>query len=562
MASEGGRSTHVRTQLVGKAKVDRPAGGLPPRLHVRIRRAVGSVRVYIAAMPRSVGSLILLSTDQCHRATQARDPRFDGVFFIGITSTGIYCRPICPARVTVFSHRRFFVSAPAAERAGYRPCLRCRPELAPGRAPVDAVSRLAFAAARRIGAGALNDGSVADLARELGVSTRHLRRALERELGVSPIELAQTHRLLLAKRLLADTVLPVTHIAFASGFQSLRRFNAVFRERYRLKPSDLRRAARARSDRRSKDAPVTAAGDPVRDVMRLTLAYRAPLAWDVLLRFLERDALAGVEVVRGTRYGRTVCIDGRTGVVFAAAKSPNAEPKPRALGAHLDVEVSLALVPSLMPLLARLRQLLDLDAEPAVVDAHLAQGGLEAQVARRHGIRIPGAIDAFEVVLGALIRGPGPSGKSAREASRRVVRELGEPLDTGVSGLDRLAPTAARVAEAGAARLQALGVAPRRAAALATAARAIADGRLALDPGTDSHEARRALLAIDGISDRLATEIMIRTLYWPDAFPANDRALQRAAGVNGPGALRALAERWRPWRAYAALHLWLQDAER
>jgi AraC family transcriptional regulator of adaptative response / DNA-3-methyladenine glycosylase II len=513
-------------------------------------------------MARSAGTLMLLTADQCHRATQARDPRFDGVFFIGITSTGIYCRPICPARVTVLSHRRFFVSAPAAERAGYRPCLRCRPELAPGRAPVDAVSRLAFSAALRIGAGALNDGSVVELARDLGVSARHLRRALEREVGVSPIELAQTHRLLLAKRLLADTALPVTHVAFASGFRSLRRFNTVFRERYRLNPSRLRRAARTQGDCRPDGVQLAAADASVGDVVRLTLGYRAPFAWDVLLRFLQRDALPGVEVVDGSRYGRTVRIDGRSGVVFAVAAAPGAGLKPRPPGAHLEVEVSLALVPALMPLLARLRQLFDLDAEPAVIDAHLEQGGLAAQVARRRGIRIPGAIDAFEIVLGALIRGPLPAGKAAHEAVRRVVRALGEPLQTGVLGLDRLAPTAARVADAGAARLGALGVAPRRARALAAAARAIACGELALEPGSDIHEARRALLAIDGVTGRLATEIVIRTLYWPDAFPSTDRALQRAAGAPGPGALRARAERWRPWRAYAALHLWLQDAER
>src|SRR5258707_11942878 len=196
-------------------------------------------------MQPSAGSLILLSSDACQRAARARDPRFDGVFFIGVTTTGIYCRPICPGRFVRPNRRRFFVSAAAAERSGYRPCLRCRPELAPGRAPVDAVSRLAFAATVRIGAGALNGRSVADLARELGVSERHLRRALEREVGVSPIELAQTHRLLLAKRLLADTALPVTQIAYASGFQSLRRFNTAFRERYRSSPSRLRRTAQA-----------------------------------------------------------------------------------------------------------------------------------------------------------------------------------------------------------------------------------------------------------------------------------------------------------------------------
>jgi AraC family transcriptional regulator of adaptative response / DNA-3-methyladenine glycosylase II len=508
-------------------------------------------------MPRPAGTLILLTTDQCQRAARARDPRFDGVFFIGVTTTGIYCRPICPARVTISDRRRFFVSAAAAERAGYRPCLRCRPELAPGRAPVDAVSRLAFAAALRIGAGALNDGSVADLARELSVSERHLRRALEREAGVSPIELAQTHRLLLAKRLLADTTLPVTHIAFASGFQSLRRFNTVFRERYRSSPSQLRRSARAGDDRRRTGARVAAA-DPVRDVVRLTLAYRAPLAWKVLLGFLERDAIPGVELVQGARYGRTVRIDGRSGVVFAADTAPGAGRAPRAARAvspHLEVEVSLSLLPALMPLLARLRQLFDLDAEPAVIDAQLAQGGLGPLVARRPGMRVPGALDAFEVVLGALIRGPAPAGTAAREAARRVVRALGEPLATGVPALDRLAPTAERVADAGAAGLRALGVAPRRALALAAAARAIAGRRLALEPGSDVAAARRALLAIDGVGERLATEIVMRTLYWPDAFAAADCALQRAAGAGGPGALRARAERWRPWRAYAALHL-------
>jgi AraC family transcriptional regulator of adaptative response / DNA-3-methyladenine glycosylase II len=514
-------------------------------------------------MMQPAGSLILLSSDTCQRAARARDPRFDGVFFIGVTTTGIYCRPICPGRFVRPSNRRFFVSAAAAERSGYRPCLRCRPELAPGRAPVDAVSRLAFAAALRIGAGALNDGSVADLARELGVSERHLRRALERQLGVSPVELAQTHRLLLAKRLLADTALPVTHVAFASGFQSLRRFNTVFRERYHLSPSKLRRAARGGEERRRTGArAAAAAAGPERDFVRLTLGYREPLAWSVLLRFLERDAIPGVEIVTGSRYGRTVRIDGRSGVVLAADMAPRPGRAARAAGAHLDVEVSLALVPAVMPLLARLRHLFDLDAEPVVIDAHLEQGGLAALVARRRGMRIPGAVDSFEIVLGALIRGPGPSTQAARDAMRRVVAALGEPLDTGVPGLDRLAPTAERVADAGAARLRSLGVAPGRALALAAAARAIASGQLTLAPGDDIVAARRALLAIDGVGERLAAEILVRTLCWPDAFPATDRALQRAAGVSGPGSLRARAESWRPWRAYAALHLRLHDMER
>ncbi len=509
-------------------------------------------------MPSSVASVFLLNPDQCQRAARTHDPRFDGIFFVGIITTRIYCRPICPARVSVSSHRRFFVSAAAAERAGYRPCLRCRPELAPGKAPVDAISRLAFAAAIRIGAGALNGRSVADLARELNVSERHLRRALEREVGVAPIELAQTHRLLLAKRLLADTALSVTHIAFASGFQSLRRFNTVFRERYRLSPSGLRRTVQAGDRRPINNAPV-AATDPVRDLVRLTLAYRAPLAWDVLLQFLNRDAIPGVELVQGARYGRTVRIEGRSGVVFASDAAPSSH---AALGTHLHVEVSLSLLPALMPLLARLRQLFDLDAEPALIDAHLEQGGLASLVARTHGIRIPGALDSFDVVLGALIRGAGPPGTAARDPVQRVVRALGDPIDTGTPALDRLAPTADRIAEASPASLEALGVSPRRALALVTAARAIADGRLVLEPGSDVVAAHRALSSIEGVSDRLATQIVMRTLYWPDAFPASDRALQRAARVSGPGTLRARAERWQPWRAYAALHLWLQETER
>jgi AraC family transcriptional regulator of adaptative response / DNA-3-methyladenine glycosylase II len=500
--------------------------------------------------------LTQLTTAQCHRAAGSHDPRFDGIFFIGITTTGIYCRPICPARVSITSHRRFFISAAAAERFGYRPCLRCRPELAPGRAPVDAVSRLAFAATVRIGAGALNGRSVADLARELGVSERHLRRALEREVGVSPIELAQTHRLLLAKRLLADSLLPVTQIAYASGFQSLRRFNTAFRERYRLSPTSLRRAEK------STRVAAAAVAAPVQDVLRLTLAYRAPYAWDVLLSCLEHDALPGVELVDGDRYGRTARIDGRSGMIFVTDAAASSPPARRSRSTHLDIEVSLSLLPALMPLLARLRQLFDLDAEPAVIDAQLEQGGLAELVARRSGLRIPGALDGFEIVLGALIRGPGPAGAAAREALRRVVQALGEPVDSGIPGLDRLAPTAERVAEAGAERLRALGVAPRRALALATAARAVAGGHLALDPGSDVVAAHRALLAIDGIGERVATHIVMRALYWPDAFPASDRMLQRAAGVSGPGSLLALAERWRPWRAYAALRLQLQDAER
>ena len=478
-----------------------------------------------------------LPAQVCQRALDARDARFDGLFFVGIVTTGIYCRPTCPSRRADPDHRRFFNSAAAAEHAGFRPCLRCRPELAPGKTLIDAVSRLASTAAQRIAAGALNGRSVADLAADLGVSERHLRRALRRELGVAPVELAQTHRLLLAKRLLAETTLSVTDIAFASGFESLRRFNVAFRERYGNSPSALRRPSAARKSN---------------DFLRMTLAYRPPLAWDVLTAFLRRDATPGVEVVEGRRYGRTVRLDGRSGVVFAEDSPAEAQVK---------VDIAPSLLPVLMPLLARLRQLFDLDAQPTMVDAHLERGGLAALVRRRRGVRLPGALDGFEIGLRALLRGAASSGSAARELAGRVAAALGEPLDTGVPALHRLTPGAERVAGAGAAGLAALGVPRRRADLVLAFARAVAEGALRLEPGNDVAETHGALVEL-GIDERLATTIVMRALYWPDAFPCSDRALQDAAGATSPRSLRARAKKWRPWRAYAALHLWLQHDER
>ena len=493
--------------------------------------------------PRPTYIRTMLQADICQLAVRSRDARFDGIFFVGITTTRVYCRPVCPARVSYPDRRRFFDTAASAERAGYRPCLRCRPELAPGRALMDAVPRLARLAAQRIGAGALNGHSVADLAGDLGVSERHLRRALERELGVSPAELAQTHRLLLAKRLLAETSLPVTRIAFASGFQSLRRFNSVFRERYRLSPSALRRATPSTTAR-----PLAPAGDFV----TLTLAYRAPLDWGLLTGLLAREAMPGVIALEGDRYGRTVSLDGRSGVVLA---------KNLAAKARLDVAVSLSLLPVLMPLLVRLRRLFDLDAEPAVVDAHLEQHGLTALVRRRPGIRIPGALDGFEVALRFLLQEADGSDPAGPDLLGRVVGALGEEIDTGVPSLTRLAPSSARVADAGETGLASLGVPRRSAEAIAAVARALAGGSVRLEPGRDVAATHRALMETDGVDERLATMIVMRALYWPDAFPASDPALQRAAGVSSRRALRARAEGWRPWRAYGAQHLWLHDEE-
>jgi AraC family transcriptional regulator of adaptative response / DNA-3-methyladenine glycosylase II len=357
---------------------------------------------------------------------------------------------------------------------------------------------------------------------------------------VSPAELAQTHRLLLAKQLLADTSLPVTRIAFASGFQSLRRFNSVFRERYRMSPSALRQ--RRRPPTRA-ELPVGVSGDFV----RLTLGYRPPLPWDALVAALARNAVPGVEQVDRGRYCRTVELSGCRGVIFVEDAN-----------GHVTLDVSASLVPVLMPLLARIRHLLDLNAEPAVIDAHLANGGLAEQVTLRPGLRTPGAFDGFEVATRELLRRPG----QANSRTERLIETLGEPIETGIPGLNRLTPTAERVASAGATFLTGLGLPRQRSEATVSVAAAVAAGKLHLEPGADVQKTLLALRQISGIGERSATTIVVRALHWPDAFDANDLSLQRAAGVNGPRALLRRAEQWRPWRAYAAAHLSLLHASR
>jgi AraC family transcriptional regulator, regulatory protein of adaptative response / DNA-3-methyladenine glycosylase II len=299
---------------------------------------------------------MLLDRESCNRAVESADVRFDGVLFVGITTTTIYCRPICPARRTLRKNRKFFSSAAAAERAGFRPCLRCRPELAPGRASVDAVPRLAEAAAQRIAAGALNGTGLDNLARDLGVSGRQLRRAMQQELGVSPIELAQTHRLLLAKQLLTETRLPMSRVADASGFQSLRRFNALFRERYRLNPERLRRrvvGSGSRLQRREKLEETAR--------LSLSLGYRPPLAWDALLAFLAARATPGVERISSGTWSRVVRIDGRTGVIHVRQPDHGT-----ALAGHdvVVLEVDATQAPALMPECARVKHHIDHHADP------------------------------------------------------------------------------------------------------------------------------------------------------------------------------------------------------
>jgi AraC family transcriptional regulator of adaptative response / DNA-3-methyladenine glycosylase II len=484
-----------------------------------------------------------LDQDSCHRALDARDPRFDGVFFVGVRSTKIYCRPICPARTTLRRNRRFFNNAAAAERSGFRPCLRCRPELAPGLARVDAVPRLAESAARRIAAGALNGHGVDELAGSLSVSARQLRRALDEELGVSPVELAQTHRLLLAKQLLTETSLPVTQVAYASGFQSLRRFNALFLERYRLNPQALRRGARAR------DAA------PPDDVVRLSLSYRPPLAWDALLAFLGARAAPSVESVGDGVYARTIAIDGHTGVIRVSRPAVKAARKASDALPVVQLEVSPSLLPVLLAVTARVRRLFDLDAEPEKIATHLSAGGIGPLRGEIRGLRVPGAADSFELAVRAIL-GQQVSVKGASTLMSRFTEAFGERLVTGHPQLTHLAATAERVADATPASIAALGMPLARATTIHTIAREIARGALRIEPESDVSALTRQLVALPGIGPWTAEYIIMRAVHWPDAFPASDLVLLRSAGTSTPAQLLKAAEGWRPWRAYAAMHLW------
>src|SRR6202790_3457602 len=362
---------------------------------------------------------MLLDSNACYRAVRARDRRFDGRFYVAVASTGIYCRPICPVRPPKRENMRFYSSAAAAEGAGFRPCLRCRPERAPGMAPVDAVSRLVGAAMAGIEEHALSSARVGDLAASLGVSDRHLRRVTEAELGVSPIQLAQTQRLLLAKRLLRETALSQTDIAFASGFGSVRRFNALFKSRYGLSP----RAVRGKSI----DT----------DTLSGQLEFRPPLAWNSLLAYLRLRAIPGIEMADATHYRRTVSIGDAKGWI-AVSMHPSE-------GA-LTLEISPSLTPVIGALIGRVKQLFDLGAAPDSVRTVLRQDDILAATVRRlPGLRVAGAFHGFELAVRTVL-GQQVSVKGASTLAGRWAAAYGEPIATPYPELNRLSPGAERMA--------------------------------------------------------------------------------------------------------------------
>ena len=480
-----------------------------------------------------------LDADACYRAVAAHDARFDGAFFIGVTSTGIYCRPVCRVKTPRRENCRFFAHASQAEGAGFRPCLRCRPELAPQTlawSAQDASALLAQHAARLLDSpDAWGDEvpSVAGLAARLGVSDRHLRRVFEAELGVSPMDWLQTRRLLAAKPLLADTRLPVAQVALAAGFASLRRFNAAFAAQYRMSPTALRR-----------DGSEAKPGDGI----AVTLGYRPPYDVREMLQFLQQRGIAGVEQIDQSTHtvARTLRLDDDTRGWIACRFEPEQH--------RVQVRVADSLAPQLPRVIARVRAWLDLDADPAAIHAVLG-----ADFPALAGLRVPGTLDGLELAVRAVV-GQQVTVAAARTLTTRLVERFGTPLATPIDGLTRLFPTPATLAAATGDELGQLGVVRQRQAAIHALAQAVSSGHISLHAGADVAATMDALKALPGIGAWTADYIALRALRWPDAFPSGDVALQKALSPDGQRltarAAEGRAERWRPWRAYAVIRAW------
>ena len=475
-------------------------------------------------------ALMVLDPDSCYQAVKSHDARFDGRFFTGVTSTRIYCRPVCTAKVPKRENCRFFASAAAAENAGFRPCLRCRPELAPGNASVDATQRLAQAAASLIEDGIATGNGLAHIAAQLQVTDRHLRRVFEAQFGVAPIAFAQTQRLLLAKRLLTDTNLPATDIAFASGFQSLRRFNALFKERYRLTPSALRKAAPRRT---------------TQDVFTFELAYRPPLDWTRLLAFLSKRSVATVESVENLTYQRTLrIVDG------AVTHTGWIEVDQHPSKSVVKVRVAATLSKVLPQVLARVKRVFDLSCQPQEIVAVLGPWARP-----RAGLRLPGTFDGFELAVRAVL-GQQITVRAATTLAGRFASAFGDAVTTPYPALQRVFPSAQAVAERSIDDIARLGIIATRARTIRALAQAIADKKLVLEPSANVEGTLATLKDIPGIGDWTAQYIAMRALAWPDAFPHTDYGVMKAMNETNARRVLAKAEAWRPWRAYAVMHLW------
>ena len=492
-------------------------------------------QAYTLRMLRNSNSF---DNDVFERARLSRDARFDGRFFVGVKTTGIYCRPICPANAPKSENVSFYSTAAAAGEAGYRPCLRCRPECAPGTPAWEGTSTTVQRGLRLIADGALDDGDIEKLSDRLGVTSRHLRRLFTKHLGASPLAVAHTQRLHFAKRLVDQTTLPMADVAIASGFGSTRRFNDAFKRTYKRTPRELRR-------RRAVIAP--SAG------LTVQLPYRQPFAFDRLLQFFAGRAIPGVEVVRDKRYLRSITLDAVNSVIDL-----------RDVGGNVSLTVHGAGTRTLLPIVQRVRGIFDLDASPADVARVLSQDKhLKPLLRRQPGVRVPGVWDGFELTVRAIL-GQQISVAAATTLSGRLAKRYGDSINISVPDIDvdaaphLIFPHPQKLLRA---RLGDLGIIRSRSDTIRRVAKYVAEGRINFDPSQGVDEFCRSLVAIKGIGEWTAQYVAMRALKDPDAFPHSDLGLLRAFDAPGnermlPAELNTRAEAWRPWRAYAALLLW------
>lgn len=481
----------------------------------------------------------MLQTEVYERARLARDARFDGQFFVAVRSTGIYCRPICPANQPKRENVRFFPSAAAAGEAGYRPCLRCRPECAPGTPAWSGTSTTVRRGLRLISSGALDDGNVENLAERLGVTSRHLRRLFTKHIGASPLAVAHTQRLHFAKRLIDETMLPMTAVSAAAGYGSIRRFNDAFRKTYGRSPRELRKAG---EDSELADRTAT---------LTVRLPYRRPFDWPRVLEFFAARATPGVEAVAGDAYFRTIRSNDDHGVV---------EVRPDRRDGYLSLTLHSINTNALFESVQKAREVFDLDAPIAEIRETLGRDAVLRDLLRRNaGPRVPGSWDGFEITIRAIL-GQQISVKAATTLAGRIAAQYGDPLDlpgTNVdAGLSRLFPTPQRLMRA---RLGNIGLVRSRAETIRRVAAAVHHGELQFDLAQDPSAFVDAMTAIRGVGDWTAQYVAMRALKNPDAFPGSDLGLIKAIEYPGRVTAKELmtrAEEWRPWRAYAALLLW------
>lgn len=486
-----------------------------------------------------------LDRKTCYRALETRDSRFDGRFFTGVLSTGIYCRPICPATTPREENCVFLPSAAAARDSGFRPCLRCRPEASPGTPAWAGTSATVSRALRLIDGGALDAASVSDLALSLGLGDRHLRRLFLKHLGATPVAVAQTRRIHFAKRLIDETSMAMAEIALSSGFSSVRRFNDAFAKTYGRPPTGIRRQAGGPENAGVNAGANAGAG------LTLRLPYRPPYPWGRVAAYLGARAIPGVEAVDGGGYRRTIRIDGTVGWVHVA---------PGPTGNFLNARLFLSDTTALIRVVERLRAVFDLDADPQGIASRFTGDPVLGREARR-AVRVPGAWDGFELGVRAIL-GQQITVKGATTLSGRLAAAFGTPFGGG-GALSYLFPSAQTLA---AADLSGLGLTAARARAIKAFAAAVADRTIVLDGTGEAGETARRIAALPGLGPWTAQYIAMRALREPDAFPDSDLGLRRAAAEGeaplGARELHRLAEAWRPWRAYGAMLLWTKKEAR